>query len=695
MDINYYKKFEPIDGKWYIVKELGSGAFGTVFEVERRDFSQAKSALKVITIPSSPNEVNSYREDNYDLDEQSISSYFYGFVEEFTDEFKLMTKLRGNSNIVSIEDYDVVEHKDEIGWDVFIRMELLTPMNKYFRDHELSQRNIIKLGIDICKALEVCQKYKIIHRDIKPSNIFVSDTGEFKLGDFGIARTLEKTSSGLSKKGTYTYMAPEVHIGGEYGSNVDIYSLGIVMYKLLNNNFEPFRTQRTHTDEEEALTRRLKGEKIPKPANADGRLAEIVLKACSFNPKERYESPLRMREELENILYSESEAKVIYPDGDEVEYEASTNGSENEKTVSMFGNFTVADVEEEHNKTVSIFDGDVITPEEPVDVKDEIISDNKFEDDTYHTAQENCEDKDNNKGKIKGILIGAIAFIIIAIMAFGIYENKNTNNHGDEVITDVVALIEITDEEDSVILDNDEVTTVEKRYDDEMGYYLLLSLNNDGQVKFYNYTSKNVGKQAKIYINKMLISAPTISEAINTTDIVISGDFTKEDIDKFIEKLHTKYVVEEEQVEATEKVENVEETVSKPVDETTNKTNTGNTTTPKKCSVCGSTSHTKHPTCSVCGSTSHTNHPTCSVCGSTSHTNHPTCSVCGSTSHTNHPTCSVCGSTSHTNHPTCSVCGSTSHTTHPQQQTNCPVCGSKYHSVHPSSDAPTINKDFD
>ena len=47
MDINYYKKYEPIDGKWYIVQELGSGAFGTVFEVERRDFSRAKSALKI------------------------------------------------------------------------------------------------------------------------------------------------------------------------------------------------------------------------------------------------------------------------------------------------------------------------------------------------------------------------------------------------------------------------------------------------------------------------------------------------------------------------------------------------------------------------------------------------------------------------------------------------------------------------
>ena len=357
MDINYYKKYEPIDGKWYITKELGNGAFGTVFEIERRDFTNDKSALKIITIPSSPNEVRSYREENYDLDEKSISSYFYGFVEEFTKEFALMTKLKGQNNVVRIEDYDVKEHEDEVGWDIFIRMELLTPMNKYFRDNPPKTRDVIKLGIDICKALEVCQKFNIVHRDIKPSNIFVSDAREYKLGDFGVARTLEKTSSGLSKKGTYTYMAPEVYKGDAYGSNVDIYSLGIVMYKLLNNNMEPYKQGRTHEDDEKALVARLKGEPMPKPANADGRLAEIILKACAFNPKDRYESPLQMREELENILYSENEEKIIYPEGEVLEFvPTDIPGSEEPDTSGIFDEKPKDDIIEDDGPTRGIFD---------------------------------------------------------------------------------------------------------------------------------------------------------------------------------------------------------------------------------------------------------------------------------------------------------------------------------------------------
>ena len=357
MDVNFYKKYEPIDGKWYITKELGSGAFGRVFEIERRDFTNDKSALKIITIPSSPNEVRSYREENYDLDEKSISSYFYGFVEEFTKEFALMTKLKGQNNVVRIEDYDVKKHEDEVGWDIFIRMELLTPMNHYFAKNSPKTRDVIKLGIDICKALEVCQKFNIVHRDIKPSNIFVSDTGEYKLGDFGVARTLEKTSSGLSKKGTYTYMAPEVYKGEAYSSNVDIYSLGIVMYKLLNNNMEPYKQGRTHEDEENALIARLKGEPMSNPANANGRLAEIILKACAFNPKDRYESPLQMREELENILYSENEEKIIYPEGEVLEF-VPTDVSESEEpdTSGIFDEKPKSDIDEDDGPTRGIFD---------------------------------------------------------------------------------------------------------------------------------------------------------------------------------------------------------------------------------------------------------------------------------------------------------------------------------------------------
>ena len=94
-------------------------------------------------------------------------------------------------------------------------MELLTNLYDQVMSNSsseacLSQREVIKLGVHLCRALELCSRKNIIHRDIKPENIFISPHGEYKLGDFGVARQVEQTMSGLSKKGTYTTMAPEV-----------------------------------------------------------------------------------------------------------------------------------------------------------------------------------------------------------------------------------------------------------------------------------------------------------------------------------------------------------------------------------------------------------------------------------------------------------------------------------------------------
>ena len=320
-DIDYYKQYEPIFGAWHITKLIGEGSFGRVFEIEREDFGVTyKAALKAITVPASQSEIREVMAEG--MDESSVRTYFGNFVQDLVKEFALMSKLKGNSHVVSYENHQVIEHGDGIGWDILIQMELLTPLNEYTRKNTVTRQDVIKLGIDLCMALELCQKYNIIHRDVKPENIFLSEAGDFKLGDFGIARTVEKTTSGLSKKGTYTYMAPEVYKGEPYGSTVDLYSLGVVLYRLLNGNRTPFLPAApapiTHADRENALVRRFSGAPLPPPSHAQGRLAEIVLKACAYNPKERYSSPIQMRQELEAILYNREERQFIYPEGDDV-----------------------------------------------------------------------------------------------------------------------------------------------------------------------------------------------------------------------------------------------------------------------------------------------------------------------------------------------------------------------------------------
>ncbi|MBR3200954.1 MAG: PASTA domain-containing protein [Mogibacterium sp.] len=330
---------------WTIDSLLGEGAFGSVYKVVRKEFGRTyESALKVIRIPQSKSELNSVISEG--MEEHSVTEYFRGMADEIVDEISLMSELRGHSNIVSYEDHSVTPITDYYGWEICIRMELLTPLYQYISQHPLTIRDVINLGIDMCKALEVCQKFNLIHRDIKPENIFVSSIGSYKLGDFGIARQMEKASVGMSKKGTYSYMAPEVYKGQHYDSTVDIYSLGIVLYRFLNNNrtplMPPYPQEIKYSDREKANMRRMNGEQLPPPCNAHGRLAEIILKACAYDPKERYERPGDMRKALEAILYNDNEASLIYPSGDSLgKMEASTGSAMSaavpeDATVSIF-----------------------------------------------------------------------------------------------------------------------------------------------------------------------------------------------------------------------------------------------------------------------------------------------------------------------------------------------------------------------
>ena len=323
MENEYYKRYEPFFGEWRIKRFIGAGSYGRVFEIERRDEFDTvyTGALKAVTIPSSQGELDEILADGMDMN--GASTYFRDYVKELNREIALMSKLKGHSNIVSYEDHKMFPHEDGVGWDILIRMELLTPITSYLKqNHTFTRREVIQLGMDLCKALEICQRYNIIHRDIKPANIFISETEDFKLGDFGVARIASASTGASTRAGTVNYMAPEVFRGEKYTSNVDIYSLGLVMYQLLNNNrmplYQPYPQPITPSSRERAQAQRLSGAALPPPANAEGRLAEIVLKACAPDPAQRYDSPTVMRQALEAILYTEGEAKMIYPEGDTV-----------------------------------------------------------------------------------------------------------------------------------------------------------------------------------------------------------------------------------------------------------------------------------------------------------------------------------------------------------------------------------------
>ena len=289
---------------WIITREIGQGATGHVYEIKKNGYGEEiRSALKVIRIPKSPSDIKAVMSEGMTQDD--VTDYFKEFVDEILHEIKIMVSLKEHPNIVTYEDHCVTTHEEGIGWDILIKMELLTPLQEWQMDHPMNEKEIVRLGCEISSALSYAADHDLIHRDVKPENIFVDSFGKFKLGDFGIARTIEKTTGGLSKKGTESYMAPEVYLGKKYNAQVDIYSLGVVLYRFLNNNrlpfYPPITEKITYSDRESALMKRIQGLPIPEPVNGSAELKTVVLKACEYLPENRYASMSELHNALQNV----------------------------------------------------------------------------------------------------------------------------------------------------------------------------------------------------------------------------------------------------------------------------------------------------------------------------------------------------------------------------------------------------------
>ena len=287
---------------WETVRLIGRGSFGAVYEIRRQVFDDVETAaLKVISIPQRENDIEEMYNDGYD--DASISKTLREHLKGIVSEYALMRKMSGCPNVVNCNDLRYEEHLDGRGWDVYIRMELLLPLTKVL-PNAIPEDLAVTIVKDLCHALIECERQGILHRDIKPQNIFLSERGEYKLGDFGIAKMVERTSGG-TKIGTYKYMAPEIHHGQPYGRTSDIYSLGLVLYWLLNERRMPFvplpPAMVTAGMEETAKLRRLSGEELPAPKNGSETLKRIVLKACAFDPKARFACARDMLRELERL----------------------------------------------------------------------------------------------------------------------------------------------------------------------------------------------------------------------------------------------------------------------------------------------------------------------------------------------------------------------------------------------------------
>lgn len=300
----------------YTVSEkLGSGAFGTVYKVVKTNAAgQYVRALKHITIPTEKQYHSVLNSMGGDV--SKADSYFSQMLDNIVSEIRVLNDLseKGVQHIVRYYENDILTADAPKRYDIFILMEYLTPLEDYIRNKDFLVRDVVRLGLDVLYGLQSCHDNGVIHRDIKDDNIFVSDKGEYKIGDFGVSKVLKDSSKAESLKGTPNFLAPEVYLGKEsYTKSVDLYSLGIVLYRLLNYSRNPFLPrfpeQYFAQDEDRAFEERMSGKQPAFPFLGGEKIGGVIVKAISGST-ERFQTAGEFIRALETAISSTPDEKL-------------------------------------------------------------------------------------------------------------------------------------------------------------------------------------------------------------------------------------------------------------------------------------------------------------------------------------------------------------------------------------------------
>lgn len=303
------KKFD----EWKIGEKVGRGSGGStiVYAIERKNLNFVeKDVLKVIPLLAENvgfSRMNEVSRANYVAQKTELR----GKAEE---EVSLMNKLKTSNYIVTYQDFKFLDILDEnaTSFVLAIRMHTYESLSAIIQTKEISQADIVKIGIDICCALEACAQYGIIHRDIKPENIFF-DGDQYRLGDFGISRIIERGNLAHTNQETPQFAAPEqftnMMSAEGYDSRVDIYSLGLSLYYLANGQKLPFKDKLKGSDM--YLKMRVTGAEIPPVDGIEPELNRIMLKACEHSADKRYQTPSEMKSDLQALYKKLKNRKSI------------------------------------------------------------------------------------------------------------------------------------------------------------------------------------------------------------------------------------------------------------------------------------------------------------------------------------------------------------------------------------------------
>ncbi|MBM3761906.1 MAG: serine/threonine protein kinase [Acidobacteria bacterium] len=269
-------------GAYSIVREIGRGGMGAVYEATRADDAFHKTvAIKLIS--------GMVLSDSFRKERQILAQL------EHPNIARLLDGGAGEDGLL----YLIMEYVDG------------KPLDQYIESKALPVEGILKLFIDVAGAVSYAHRNLIVHRDLKPSNILVTEQGEVKLLDFGIAKVLDpkrEDATTVAVRLTPEFASPEQIRGESISTASDVYSLGVLLFHALTGGARPYRATSQAVPD---ILQSVLDSVVPKPSavvspikakRLRGDLDNIVLKAMAKEPERRYTSVDQLREDIERHL---------------------------------------------------------------------------------------------------------------------------------------------------------------------------------------------------------------------------------------------------------------------------------------------------------------------------------------------------------------------------------------------------------
>lgn len=270
---------QTFGGRYAVLERVGSGGMAEVYRA-RDDLLGREVAIKVL-------------HEHFSKDRS--------FVERFRREAQAAANLN-HPNIVSLYDYG---SSDDTYFIVMEFIEGRSLSDIIDAEGPLLPERAAEIAADVASALERAHSNGLVHRDVKPSNIMITDSGQTKVTDFGIARALggdgeqTMTQTGMVI-GTASYLSPEQAQGHPVDGRSDVYALGVVLYEMLTGR-PPFGGE---TPLAIAYKHVRETAEAPSTGNRDvpHGLDSITMKALAKNPDNRYASAAEMDSDLRRYL---------------------------------------------------------------------------------------------------------------------------------------------------------------------------------------------------------------------------------------------------------------------------------------------------------------------------------------------------------------------------------------------------------